>query len=101
MNAHDDFAAALQAGELLQPLPGLDLTQAYRIAAHRHALRLATGDRPIGRKIGHTNTATWAAQGIAAPSWGWLAVGVAYLPLIGLALYLGAGAPERPNLGRA
>ena len=37
----------------------------------------------------------------AAPSWGWLAVGVAYLPLIGLALYLGAGAPERPNLGRA
>ena len=33
MNAHDDFAAALQAGELLQPLPGLDLTQAYRIAA--------------------------------------------------------------------
>lgn len=72
MKAFDDFAAALQAGELLRPLPGLDLKQAYRIAAHRHALRLATGDRAIGRKIGHTNTATWAAQGIAAPSWGWL-----------------------------
>jgi len=66
------FATALQAGELLPPLPGLSLTQAYEIAALRHALRLAAGDRAIGRKIGHTNTANWAAQGLAAPSWGWL-----------------------------
>jgi 2-oxo-3-hexenedioate decarboxylase len=65
-------AAALQAGELVEPLPGLELADAYQIAARRHALRLATGDRAIGRKIGHTNTASWAAQGISAPSWGWL-----------------------------
>ena len=37
----------------------------------------------------------------AAQNWGWLAVTVAYLPLIGLALYIGAGAPERASLGRA
>jgi hypothetical protein len=32
----------------------------------------------------------------AATSWGWLAVLVAYVPLILLALAFGAGAPERP-----
>lgn len=68
----DRLAAALQAGELCQPLPGLGLADAYRVAARRHALRLAADDRAIGRKIGHTNTANWAAQGIDAPSWGWL-----------------------------
>lgn len=72
MNDFQGFAAGLQAGELQQPLPGLSLAQAYEIAAMRHALRLAAGDRAVGRKIGHTNTATWAAQGITAPSWGWL-----------------------------
>jgi Fuc2NAc and GlcNAc transferase len=34
----------------------------------------------------------------AATAWGWLAVLVAYGPLIVLAFYLGAGAPERPAL---
>lgn len=72
MTTFERFAARLQAGELLQPLPGLNLAQAYEIAALRHGLRLAAGDRAIGRKIGHTNTANWAAQGLAAPSWGWL-----------------------------
>jgi hypothetical protein len=37
----------------------------------------------------------------AAQNWGWLAVAVAYLPLVAIALHVGAGAPERPNLGRA
>ena len=68
----EEFAARLQAGELVQPLPGLSLDEAYQIAALRHELRLAAGDRAIGRKIGHTNTANWAAQGLSAPSWGWL-----------------------------
>jgi Fuc2NAc and GlcNAc transferase len=34
----------------------------------------------------------------AAQGWGWLAVVIAYLPLVGLAVYFGAGAPERPSL---
>ncbi len=72
MNAFHAFAAALQAGEPVDPLPGLGLPQAYAIAAQRHALRLASGDRTVGRKIGHTNRANWPSQGIAAPSWGWL-----------------------------
>ena len=34
----------------------------------------------------------------AAQGWGWLAAVIAYLPLVGLAVYFGAGAPERPTL---
>jgi 2-oxo-3-hexenedioate decarboxylase len=56
----------------MQPIPGLTLAAAYALAAERHALRLAAGEVPIGRKIGHTNPATWPAQGISAPTWGWL-----------------------------
>ena len=72
MNALETLAARLQAGEMVQPLPGLTLSQAYEVAALRHRLRLDAGDTAIGRKIGHTNTVNWAAQGIDAPSWGWL-----------------------------
>lgn len=72
MNELESLAARLQAGELVSPLPGLRLAQAYQVAALRHQLRLDAGDRAIGRKIGHTNTANWAAQGLCAPSWGWL-----------------------------
>lgn len=74
-NEFERFVAALQAGAVLQPLAGLALADAYRIAAQRHALRLAAGERPVGRKIGHTNPVNWAAQGINAPSWGWLYAG--------------------------
>lgn len=72
MNSFETLAAALQAGELVAPLPGLTLAEAYQVAALRHQLRLDAGDRVIGRKIGHTNTANWPAQGLSAPSWGWL-----------------------------
>ncbi|MBH9575768.1 2-keto-4-pentenoate hydratase [Inhella proteolytica] len=72
MNPIDTYAAALQAGELLEPWPELSLPQAYEIAARRHQLRLVRGERAVGRKIGHTNRANWASQGIAGPSWGWL-----------------------------
>lgn len=65
-----DFAAQLRSGSAL-PWPGLSLDQAYAVAASNHRLRAAQ-DAPVGRKIGHTNPAHWAAQGIAAPSWGWL-----------------------------
>lgn len=51
---------------------GLSLAQAYAVAEHNHARRLAEGAHAVGRKIGHTWPASWAAQGIAAPSWGWL-----------------------------
>lgn len=66
----DEFADALRRADAGR-YPGLTLAQAYAVAARNHALR-AAHDRPVGRKIGHTNTALWAAQGIEAPSWGWL-----------------------------
>ncbi|MFO1250742.1 MAG: fumarylacetoacetate hydrolase family protein [Inhella sp.] len=72
MNPIDAYAAALQTGELVNPWPELSLKQAYQVAARRHQLRLARGERAVGRKIGHTNRANWANQGIAGPSWGWL-----------------------------
>ncbi|MBH9553779.1 2-keto-4-pentenoate hydratase [Inhella gelatinilytica] len=72
MTSLEHFAAALQAGGLVMPHPGLSLPQAYQVAALRHRLRLAAGERPIGRKIGHTNPANWPAQGLSAPTWGWL-----------------------------
>lgn len=68
----DSLDAARCGDALAQPLPGLTLTEAYRVAAHNHQRRLTAGDRPVGRKIGHTNPANWPAQGIDAPSWGWL-----------------------------
>jgi 2-oxo-3-hexenedioate decarboxylase len=72
MNELETLAARLQAGELVSPLQGLTLEQAYQVAALRHQLRMDAGDNAIGRKIGHTNTANWPAQGLTAPSWGWL-----------------------------
>ncbi|WP_374662084.1 2-keto-4-pentenoate hydratase [Inhella sp.] len=71
-----DLADALWQARLGGPVvdipTSLTLSEAYAIAARNHARRLARGDRAAGRKIGHTWPATWAAQGIAAPTWGWL-----------------------------
>ncbi len=73
MNAIADalWQARLQGGTVTVP-EGLSLDQAYAAAERNHARRLAEGAHAVGRKIGHTWPATWAAQGIAAPSWGWL-----------------------------
>ena len=59
-------------GPVVDPRPGLTLTEAYAVAGQLHARRVAAGDAPVGRKIGHTNPANWPHQGITAPSWGWL-----------------------------
>ncbi len=59
-------------GPVVEPWPELPLPDAYVVAVQLHARRVAAGDAPIGRKIGHTNSANWAPQGIGAPSWGWL-----------------------------
>ena len=49
---------------------GLDLPAAYRVAAEVRHLRLARGERPVGRKIGFTNTTLWETYGVHAPIWG-------------------------------
>ncbi len=63
---------AHRGGPPASPHAGLTLSQAYAVAAHNHRRRIAEGELPFGRKIGHTNPANWPAQGIQAPSWGWL-----------------------------
>ena len=51
---------------------GLDLAAAYRIAARLRGLREARGERPVGRKIGFTNTTIWPRYGVSAPMWGYV-----------------------------
>lgn len=50
----------------------LDLPAAYRVAAEVRRLREARGERPVGRKIGFTNTTLWERYGVAAPIWGYV-----------------------------
>jgi 2-oxo-3-hexenedioate decarboxylase len=50
--------------------PELSEDGAYALARELHDLRLARGERPVGRKIGFTNRALWAEFGVAAPIWG-------------------------------
>lgn len=79
-DAPEDLArrllAAKEAGRQVAPLsdarPGLTLAQGYDIAAHAHALRVAEGDRPVGRKIGFTNRTIWGIYGVYGPLWGWV-----------------------------
>jgi 2-oxo-3-hexenedioate decarboxylase len=49
---------------------GLDLPAAYRVAEAVRRLRVARGERTVGRKIGFTNTTIWQAYGVHAPIWG-------------------------------
>lgn len=49
---------------------GLSVAQGYEVAASIAAARIARGERRVGRKIGLTNQAVWAALDAAAPIWG-------------------------------
>lgn len=50
--------------------PTLDLPAAYRVAGEVRRLRVARGERVVGRKIGFTNTTLWDRYGVRAPIWG-------------------------------
>jgi 2-oxo-3-hexenedioate decarboxylase len=50
--------------------PDFDGEQAYAAVAAIRSLRLARGERPIGRKIGFTNRDLWTQYGIDRPVWG-------------------------------
>jgi 2-oxo-3-hexenedioate decarboxylase len=69
-----EIFAVLGTGRQVAPFTtrytGLDLAAAYRIAAQVHALRIARGERPIGRKIGFTNRRIWDEYGVWGPIWG-------------------------------
>lgn len=48
-------------------LRGIDIANGYRAGRALHERLMAGGLQPVGRKIGCTNTATWAKLGIDAP----------------------------------
>jgi 2-oxo-3-hexenedioate decarboxylase len=50
--------------------PGLTPESGYRAAAQVHAHRVASGWKPVGRKIGFTNRTLWERYGVHEPMWG-------------------------------
>lgn len=78
---HHDIAATIEearrSATLLQPFsaqyPLLDLDDAYDILQMASVMRsIATGAKPVGRKIGFTNKTIWERYGVYAPIWGWM-----------------------------
>lgn len=49
---------------------GLTLAEAYRVGAEVEAARIASGERPVGRKIGFTNRTIWEEYNVSAPIFG-------------------------------
>lgn len=52
--------------------PGLTEADAYAIADHGVALRVAVGERVVGAKLGFTSAAMREAMGVDSPNYGWL-----------------------------
>lgn len=52
--------------------PGLDLAAAYRVTAAVCERRRARGEKPIGRKLGFTNSNIWDEYAVYAPIWGYV-----------------------------
>jgi len=50
-----------------EQLRGIDIAGGYRAGRALHEQLVAAGFKPVGRKIGCTNTATWGKLGIDAP----------------------------------
>jgi len=50
--------------------PGFDSVAAYKVAALIGAMRVARGERVVGRKIGFTNRTIWNEYNVHAPIWG-------------------------------
>ncbi len=59
-----------QMPPLTDRLERFDVASAYRVAREIRALRVARGERPLGRKIGFTNRTIWEEYGVYAPIWG-------------------------------
>ena len=66
------FDGNAQIDPLTQDDPALTLDAGYAISSEIDALRLARGERHVGRKIGFTNTSIWPIYNVDAPVWGWM-----------------------------
>jgi 2-oxo-3-hexenedioate decarboxylase len=49
--------------------PGFDLASAYEVARLIHEARVAEGAKPVGRKLGFTNSDMWSLYGVREPIW--------------------------------
>jgi 2-oxo-3-hexenedioate decarboxylase len=70
MKAAQDTAR--QIAPFTSRVPGFDLAAAYTVADLVHRARVAEGAKPVGRKIGFTNPAMWAAFGVREPIWAYV-----------------------------
>jgi 2-oxo-3-hexenedioate decarboxylase len=52
--------------------PDFGMAQAYAVAAAACRMRIARGDKPIGRKIGFTNPGIWDQYNVDAPIWSYM-----------------------------
>lgn len=66
--------AAIDGGDQVQPFTAKDAAfaeaDAYAVTAELRALRVARGEKPVGRKIGFTNRNIWDEYGVYQPIWG-------------------------------
>ena len=71
-----ELDAAQREARLIPPIAArysaFDLDGAYRASAGVHALRVARGRQPIGRKIGFTNRSIWPLYGVDGPMWAYV-----------------------------
>jgi 2-oxo-3-hexenedioate decarboxylase len=75
----NELMAQLGTGRQIAPFttrgPSFDLADAYAVAERVREMRLARGERAVGRKIGFTNRAVQAAFGVSAPIWNYMFAG--------------------------
>ncbi len=65
----DAYDHATTLAPLTIDTPELDVAAAYRVLAAIERTRMAQGWRPVGRKIGFTNTTIWPRYGVYQPMW--------------------------------
>jgi 2-oxo-3-hexenedioate decarboxylase len=66
--------SAIDGGRQIEPFTAKDTAfseaDAYAVTAELRALRVARGEKPVGRKIGFTNRNIWEEYGVHQPIWG-------------------------------
>jgi 2-oxo-3-hexenedioate decarboxylase len=70
----ESVLVALDGGKQIEPFtadaPGFTVAAAYAVTERLRRLRVARGEKPIGRKIGFTNRNIWSEYGVFEPFWG-------------------------------
>ncbi len=74
--AAEAVAAYARAGSQVQPFaaryPALTMDNAYGVTALTQKMRVAKGEKIVGRKVGFTNRQLWTEYGVHGPNWGYM-----------------------------